>query len=69
MMAIEFSEITRSILDWSYINSSAVDIYIDPTNGREFDDDFNLTLCNFTWSVDRMMKNYLFIQLNFTYEY
>ena len=37
--------------------------------GREFEENFNASLLNFTWSVDYLIKDYMFIQMNFSHPY
>lgn len=69
LMAIEFNNVIREVHDWSWINSSVIDIYVDPSSNREYEDDFNASRLNCTWQVDSILNDFMFIQLNFIYPY
>jgi hypothetical protein len=67
LVTIQFNTLIRTVPDWSHINSSVVDMYVDPANNRELDDGFNASLLNFTWKVEAILKDFMFIQLNFSH--
>ena len=69
LVTIQFNTPIREIYNWTHINSSIVDMYIDPSRNREFEENFNASQLNFTWQVERILKDYMFIQLNFTNPY
>ena len=61
LVLFEFNTPVREIYNWTHVNSSVVDIYIDPCCNRELGEGFNASLLNFTWQVQSIMKNYMFI--------
>jgi hypothetical protein len=68
LACIQFNTAVRSVPDWSFINSSVIDMYVEPAIGRENDaSDFNASLLNFTWGVEYFLKDFMFIKLNFTH--
>ena len=50
----------------SLLNSSTVDIYIEPSMDREYEDYFNLSTVNFTWQSVSFENDTWEIQLSFS---
>ena len=63
LVAFQFNTPIREIYNWTHINSTIVDMYIDPSGNREYAEGFNASLLNFTWSLDHIIKDFMFIQL------
>ena len=49
----------------SQINMSNTNIYVQPQDNRQFDDDFNSSRLNLTWLVDSYINDTLIINLKF----
>jgi hypothetical protein len=41
-------------------------MYVKPGSNRQEDEGFDLSSVNFTWSVISMLKETMFVQLNFS---
>ena len=42
----------RSDFNHSLINESNTQMYINPANNRQLDEDFDLSTLNFTWTIN-----------------
>ena len=49
----------------SWINKSNTQMYIQPANNRNLDEDFQPTSVNFTWNVQSFVRNTMTVDLNF----
>ena len=49
----------------SFINDTNTQMYVKPGRNRDYDEDFDLSSVNFTWTVQSFIKETMFVQLNF----
>jgi len=50
----------------SWINQSNTDVYVQPQDGREYDDNFNISELNLTWVVDSFKNDTMILNLSFS---
>jgi len=68
LVIIEFSSKLKSIgFNISFINSTVLDLKLNPAALRNQADGFNESLLNFTWKPVRIFNQYLELQVNFTH--
>jgi hypothetical protein len=65
-MDLEFNASMNRDFNVSLVNTSLVDMYIEP---YDRDEDFNMSLVNFTWKLVNTTSNHQFYKLNWTSPY
>ncbi len=50
----------------SFLNELNTQMYINPANNRQLDDDFDLATLNFTWTVTSFINETMRVKLNFS---
>jgi hypothetical protein len=53
----------------SWINESNTAVYVQPQDGREYDENFNSSKLNFTWVVDSYINDTLRMNISFNYPF
>jgi len=67
VMTIKFNTpMKNETVNTTHINSTVVDIYIEPAEERHLAPGFDLSQLNFTWNVTEYADDELRIKLNFT---